>query len=178
MATPPSAIVLGILSDAHGDAEATARAADLLLARGATELVYLGDACADRVPDALAGLRTPAGAEVPTHLVAGNCDGDPQALRRYAQSIGLRFHHAPALLELGGKRLAIGHGHEPALWAQAQMWQADYLLHGHLHRRLDFTENGVRVICAGSVASPRDGLPPVAALLDLASGQLSWLELP
>lgn len=176
MKPPPSAI-LGLLSDAHGDGEATARAADLLLAHGATEIAYLGDACADRVLDALAGLRTPAGAEVPVHLVAGNCDPDPRALRRYAESLGLRFHDAPALVEIGGKRLALAHGHEPGLLAQAQAWRADCLLHGHLHRRLDAVEAGVRVVCAGSVAAPRDGLPPVAAILELPRGNLRWLEL-
>ena len=173
--------LLGLLSDAHGNAPATRRAAEQLLALGATTLVYLGDACADRVLDELAGLRTPAGEPVAVHLVPGNCDGMPGPLLRYAKDLGLDAGEAPRELSLGGKRIVFAHGHESGVFAEARKRKADIFLHGHTHMRESVFDlhlgKRMQVVCPGSVSSPRDGLPPSAALLEVESGKVVFVEV-
>ncbi|MFM1824029.1 MAG: hypothetical protein RI967_2295, partial [Planctomycetota bacterium] len=71
--------LLGILSDTHGRTSTARAAIDLLLARGATRLIHLGDVGSDAVLDLLAG--------VPATVCFGNCD-DERPLGRYAEAIG------------------------------------------------------------------------------------------
>ena len=105
-------------------------------------------------------------------------DGEVETAERSGtQGLGLTVHAEIGWLHLAGKSIAMTHGHLPRRMHEALTSRANLLLHGHLHRRLDSMENTTRVICAGSVAAPRDGLPPVAALLWPTSGQLEWLEL-
>lgn len=172
-----SPCVLGLLSDSHGRADATEHAAARLVAGGATCLLHLGDLCGEGVVDALAGHATPAGTPVGAHLVWGNCDAGSGADARYARALGIEVHDALGWLEADGKTIAFTHGHLAGRMAQALAQGADFLLHGHLHRRLDFPDGRTRVICAGSVAYPRDGLPPVAALLWPGDGRLEWVEV-
>jgi len=178
---PNTLNTLGLLSDAHGDALATRQAVAQLLRQGATCLIYLGDACDDKVLDELAGLQTAGAKPVPVHLIAGNCDRDPAALRRYAQYLELSFHEAPGVLKAAGHTIAFAHGHEPDLWEKTCAMKADFLLHGHTHARADETRKfhggQTRIVCPGSVAHPRDGLPPACALLHLPEGLVEFVVL-
>lgn len=169
--------MLGLLSDSHGRADATARAAAQLAGAGATRLLHLGDLCGESVVDALAGWTTPAGEPVQAHLVWGNCDAGSAADARYAQALGITVHDALGWLTADGRTIALTHGHLTARMGEALRRGADFLLHGHLHRRLDFRDGRTRVICAGSVAAPRDGLPPAAALLWPGEGRLQWVDV-
>ncbi len=178
---PTSPTHLGLLSDAHGNAPATRQAVAQLLRQGATCLIYLGDACDDRVLDELAGLQTAGAKPVPVHLVAGNCDRDIPALRRYAQYLELTFHTAPGVLKAAGQTLVFGHGHESDLWKKACAFGADFLLHGHTHAREDalrqHAKGRMRILCPGAVTGPRDGLPPACALLRLPEGTVEFMDL-
>lgn len=178
---PNTPAAIGFLSDAHGNAPATRQAVAQLLRQGATRLIYLGDACGDQVLDELAGLQTTGAAPVPVEVVAGNCDPDPATMARYARYLELSFHPAPGLLKTGGHAIAFAHGHEPALWTHVCALGADIFLHGHTHARADERracgDRQVRVLCPGSVASPRDGRAPACALLHLPEGRLEWVEL-
>jgi len=59
-------MIVGIMSDSHGDANATARAVSVLESHGAQVLFHCGDICAMSVLDELAGRKA--------HFVWGNCD--------------------------------------------------------------------------------------------------------
>src|ERR1041384_6645630 len=97
-------MILGLLSDTHGQPERAARAIALLREKGASAFIHCGDVCSEGVLDALAGLQA--------WVVWGNCDL-PEALRHYAASLGLPTPTGiPLRLRLDDKRIAVFHGHE------------------------------------------------------------------
>jgi succinyl-CoA synthetase beta subunit len=82
---------LGIISDTHGKAPRARAAIELLMARGATRIVHLGDVGSEAVLDLLAGIEST--------VVFGNCD-DERSLARYAQHLGLHVVHPGAIIEI------------------------------------------------------------------------------
>ena len=77
-------MLVGILSDTHGDTAAAAAGIALLQQRGVTRFLHCGDVGSGGVLDLLAGL--PAG------FVFGNCDIDRPALARYAATLRMDCH--------------------------------------------------------------------------------------
>ncbi|MFQ5423598.1 MAG: metallophosphoesterase family protein [Phycisphaerae bacterium] len=157
---------VGILSDSHGDAEATARAVALLEARGAEKLFHCGDLCSEAVLDELAGHDTT--------FVWGNCDAPTPTLRRYVAEIGLTWPQPPVIVELAGKRIGLFHGHEKDFRSAPAGDGLDYIFYGHTHVYDDRTENGCRLINPGALHRAR---VRTVALLDLASGELLFLRV-
>src|SRR5262245_59508879 len=131
-------MLVGILSDSHGDAEATGRAVSLLESRGAEALFHCGDICGERVLDELAGRRA--------WFVWGNCDDPTPGLRRYVESLGLIWPQAPVRVEMDGKRIGLYHGHERGFADALQDRSLDYVFSGHTHRRADSRDGGPRAI--------------------------------
>lgn len=143
-----------VFSDSHG-AVAPMRAAvdavkpDLVL--------HLGDYDRDR--RALAAL-CPG---LDCRGVRGNCDGpgSPERL----------------LLELGGKKLLLVHGHRQrvkedltALYLSAREAGADAALFGHTHIPCRETEGGILLLNPGSIGM---GSPPSYALLTIQDGAIT-----
>jgi putative phosphoesterase len=159
-------MVLGIMSDSHGDGAATARAIRLLLDRGAGHLVHCGDLCGTSVLDELAGH--------PCTFVWGNCDDPGRGLARYVRAIGLSLPAGPAELALDGRRIGVFHGHEPAFREAAENGRYDYLLYGHTHRYADERQGHCRLINPGALHRAR---VKTVALLDLRADALVFLEL-
>ncbi|MEY3020951.1 MAG: hypothetical protein RIS86_147 [Planctomycetota bacterium] len=157
--------LLGILSDTHGRV-ATARAAvDLLLERGATRLVHLGDVGDDSVLDLLAG--------VPATVCFGNCD-DERPLARYADAIGIEVGHPSAILEVRGMRVGLTHGHLEDALADLLDQRPDYILHGHTHEPRDDAVDGVRVLNPGAL---HRAARFTAMLLEPRGGRATWLDV-
>lgn len=149
--------ILGILSDSHGRGERTARAIEMLRTLGATHFAYCGDVCGESVLDALAGQ--------PVTMVWGNNDIGERLLYDYARLVGLATPSvAPAMLELGGRKLAIFHGHEEAF---AKVYRAAMrddialidrliggariVLYGHTHLAADDQIGSLRFINPGAL---------------------------
>lgn len=162
---------LGFISDTHGRPERARRAVALLLERGATHIVHLGDVGSESVLDLLAGL--------PATVVFGNCD-DERGLRRYAEFLGIEVAHPAAVLEvkpLGGARSArvgITHGHLEDAMAELFASNVDFLLHGHTHRVRDEQIGATRVLNPGALHRAERH---TALLLDVARGTVEWLEV-
>lgn len=159
-------MLVGILSDSHGDAAATGRAVALLKERGARRLFHCGDLCGEAVLDALAG-----------HdclFVWGNCDVPSPALRGYVAALGLAWPRQPMRVQIGGKNIAVCHGHEPDFATVSRDGGLDYLFYGHMHARADNREHGCRRINPGALH--RTAVPTVA-LLDLEQDALSFLRI-
>src|SRR5690349_17826481 len=97
-------MLIGLMSDSHGDAVMTARAIALLKEHGAEIFIHCGDICGEEVLDELA--------VVQAKFVWGNCDVPNAALRKYVQSIGLNPPDGPLHFELEGKKIGVYHGHE------------------------------------------------------------------
>jgi putative phosphoesterase len=148
-------MILGILSDTHGQAERTGEAVRVLRAAGAEALVHCGDLGSPAVLDELVVL--------PTWAVLGNTDGLNHGLIRYAEALGIRVADAaPLCIEVGGCRLAVFHGHEPEFgrlfeglsgggaWRES-LASCRYILHGHSHTPCDGQLGPWRVINPGAL---------------------------
>lgn len=172
-------MIVGVLSDSHGDARTTASAVALLEHLGAAALVHCGDIGGDDVLSELLGL--------PARFVWGNTDYESARLRRYAESIGLTPPNTvPVRWTLAGKNIAIYHGHE----RQFETWlrrgedeesergdepAVDYVLYGHTHVAADARIGGVRLINPGALHRARIY---TVATLDLVTDQLDHWIVP
>ena len=159
-------MVLGVLSDSHGDAGATARAIGLLTQHGAERFFHCGDICGE---DVLAEF---VGHDVT--FVWGNCDSPSVSTRRYVQSLGLAWPESRVELEFDGRRIAVFHGHERGFADAIEGGQFHYVLHGHTHVYADSRVNGCRVINPGALY--RAAVKTVA-LLDVSSDKVTFLRL-
>lgn len=129
----------------------------MLRTLGATQFAYCGDVCGESVLDALAGQ--------PVTMVWGNNDIGERSLYDYARVVGLATPSvAPAMLELGGRKLAIFHGHEEAF---AKVYRAAtrddialidrliggarIVLYGHTHLAADDQIGPLRFINPGAL---------------------------
>ncbi|TVQ31878.1 MAG: YfcE family phosphodiesterase [Phycisphaeraceae bacterium] len=167
--------VLGLLSDSHGDAEMTRKAARLLLEHGAETLLHLGDVCAESVLDELAGLRAPDGTPVECRVVFGNMDHDELSMSRYAETVGVKVDHPVGRYTVVGKTAAAHHGHDPRHEPAAMRAGLDYFFHGHTHRKRDEQVGGTRFINPGALHRATNY---TVALLDCASDELTFLDVP
>ncbi|MCG8408294.1 MAG: YfcE family phosphodiesterase [Phycisphaerales bacterium] len=161
-------MLVGIMSDSHGDAPVTARAVSLLENRGAKKLFHCGDLCGDHVLDELAGRDCV--------FVWGNCDAPSPVLRKYVTSLGLSWPEAPVHVTVAGKRIAVYHGHENGFF-RAKLSPdpgLDYLFYGHSHRYADDRQNGCRLINPGALY--RAAVHTVA-LLDVKADKLTFLQV-
>lgn len=159
-------MVLGILSDSHGDAGATARAIELLKQLGAERFVHCGDICGENV------LAEFVGHDVT--FVWGNCDSPLASMRRFVQSLGLAWPEGRAELDVDGRRIAVFHGHERGFSDAIESGQFHYVLHGHTHVYADSRVNGCRVINPGALY--RAAVKTVA-LLDVGADKVTFLRL-
>ena len=161
-------MLLGILSDTHGRADAMGEGMRLLRAAGAAYFVHCGDVGSEAVLDHLAG--------EPAAFVFGNNDWDRAGLRRYAEALGVRCLGAHDTLDLAGKRVAVTHGDDGALVSRIlSADRPDYLLVGHSHVPGEQRVGNTRVINPGALYRAK---VKTVALLDLSSDELRWIEVP
>jgi putative phosphoesterase len=160
-------VILGILSDTHGRADAAAEAVRVLRAAGASYFIHCGDVGSESVLDHLAG--------TDALFVFGNTDWDRRPLERYARAIGVACHGTFADLTLDGKRIAVVHGDEPRLKQRVLAGQEhDYLFQGHTHVADDERVGRTRVINPGALHRAR---VKTVATLDLARDALNFLTV-
>jgi len=160
-------MIIGIMSDSHGDADAVRRAVALLEREGVQAMFHCGDVGGEAVLDELAGHRA--------YFVWGNCDDTSLAMRRYAETLGLTVPASPPLrIELAGKRIAVYHGHERGFNAAFSDPAIDYLFFGHSHVYEDRRVNKLRAINPGALHRAR---VKTVATLDLTRDALTFLTL-
>lgn len=159
-------MLVGIMSDSHGDAGMTARAISLLESRGAKRLFHCGDICSEQVLDELAGH--------PCLFVWGNCDRPAATARLYVEHLGLTWPAHPQHVTTSGKRIGVYHGHEGDFDTAASEHALDYLFYGHTHEYADHMENGCRLINPGALYRARIH---TVALLDLKTDRLVFLQV-
>lgn len=171
-------MILGILSDTHGEGLRTRAAISVLQRAGAETFVHCGDMGDESVLDELVGLDI--------HIVCGNIDCPNTPLARYAAALGLEFGlHGPRRFTWSGRTVLAFHGHEslcqqlladsPAGEAcRAQYGACDYLLHGHTHIARDVRLGSLRIINPGALHRAR---VYTVATLDLESGAVRFWEI-
>ena len=164
-------MIVGILSDTHGRADAAIVAVRLLIARGAEQLIHCGDVGdggdGRAVLDAMAGH--------PALFVFGNNDYDEQDLSRHAGNLGIACGKRHGKIDLGGKVGVVTHGDDAKLLRRTLAEQkADYLFVGHTHLPLDRRDGRVRTINPGALyrASTK-----TVALLDTVAETVEFLAV-
>ncbi len=158
------AMKVGILSDTHDQVARTAAAVALLVDSGAEALIHCGDITVPQVVYEM-GVR-------PSYFVFGNCDDDVQGLGRAIASLGGTCLGSGGLITLGGRRLAVTHGHLEGELQRLEAMEPHYLFTGHTHCRDDRRRGKTRWINPGALHRAR---PWTVALLDLESDELSVL---
>jgi putative phosphoesterase len=145
-------MILGILSDNHGHAKRVRRALDVLRKAGAGAFVHCGDIGDADVFDELAGERC--------WFVWGNNDWPDGPLLEAARRAGLDPPtDIPLRFELGGRRIAVFHGHEREFQHLLDRLEVgdpgdadvDYVFFGHTHVPADARLGGARLINPGAL---------------------------
>jgi len=159
-------MLIGVMSDSHGDAAATAQAVKLLIERGAKKLFHCGDICGVEVLDELAGHDCV--------FVWGNCDVPSAGMRKYVAALGLPWPNSLVRVQVDGKRIGLCHGHEDDFRKAAETDGLDYLFHGHTHHPADHRQGQCRIINPGALH--RASVKTVATL-DLRTDDLRFWRL-
>lgn len=137
-------MLLGVVSDTHGDLERTRAAVRLLASFEVSEVLHCGDI---DTPEII-GLFAPW----PTHFVFGNCDHDPGALRAVIEAAGQTCHNRFGSLEIDGLPVAFLHGDDSRLLRSTiadGKWKL--VCHGHTHLVRQQWEQDTLVLNPGAV---------------------------
>ncbi|WP_435021416.1 metallophosphoesterase family protein [Tundrisphaera sp. TA3] len=159
---------VGILSDTHDKVERTRTAVELLRSEGAEALIHCGDLTTPPIVEILACL--------PAWFVLGNNDeGRAPHLERAAAASGVACLGRGGVIELGGARLGVAHGHLARDLRRVLADRPDYLLTGHSHVASDGMAGSVRRINPGAL---HRASAFTVALLDTEGGDLRFLHVP
>jgi len=162
---------IGILSDTHGNLQATATSACLFAKAGVGAVFHCGDIGGYGVLEELAAVFLPL--EVPVYAVLGNVDAYSNEWRFFPSNIGIDLLGRFGEVVVGGTRIALLHSDDRARFRKC-IAGGEYglVLSGHSHEVHDHVVGGTRCINPGSAGR---GDPGTCAVLDLASGQLAVL---
>ena len=157
---------VGILSDTHDQVARTAAAVAMLVDAGAEAMIHCGDIT---VPEVVFELDAR-----PSYFVFGNCDDDIQGLKQAIATLGGTCLEHGGLITLGGRRLAVTHGHLERELQRLEAMEPHYLLSGHTHRADDRRRGPTRWINPGALHRAKRW---TVALLDLESDELRTLTV-
>jgi uncharacterized protein len=146
-------MMIGVISDTHGDVPMTRHAIDVLDTFRVNLILHCGDV-GSRVLPLFAGRKV--------HLVGGNTD-DPDSLRAAIVDPAHTFHDQMGELEIEGCRVAFLHGHDVKLLRHTiQSGRWELVCHGHTHVSSRSREGSTLVLNPGAVS--RTSFPSVAVV--------------
>jgi hypothetical protein len=137
-------MLLGVVSDTHGDLERTRDAVRMLESLEVAQVLHCGDIGTPEIVELFSAW--------PTHFVFGNCDHEPRSLRSAIEKAGQTCHERFGSLELDGLPIAILHGDDTRLLASSiasGRWKM--ICHGHTHVARQIWENDTLVLNPGAV---------------------------
>lgn len=160
-------MLIAVISDTHDDAAITEWAVDLAVQRGAEALIHCGDLASPEIIRVCSRL--------PTHFVFGNHDADvvPE-LQKAAQQYQANCLGWGGMIELGGSKIGVTHGHMTSDLRPLLAEKPDYLLTGHTHEAADWQQEQTHRVCPGALFRAD---PPTFALLDLVKGRVEFVSL-
>ncbi|VGO14312.1 hypothetical protein PDESU_02871 [Pontiella desulfatans] len=159
----------GLLSDTHGNLEATRKAVEVFRQSGVSAAFHCGDIGSYDVLSELAFLL------VPVHAVLGNVDAYSNDWKFFPSDVGIHLHGRFGDIEVGGYRIALLHSDDSRAFNQAvSSGEYDFAFTGHSHEVHDYTEGRTRCINPGTAGR---GAPNTCAVLDLDSGLLQVAKL-
>ena len=155
---------IGVISDTHGDVEASQCALRILDSWNVSLTIHCGDVGAEVLP-LLAGRRF--------HFVCGNMDAC-DSLAQQITDPEHTFHDQFGTLEIEGCRVAFLHGHDvKRLQHSIHSGQWDLLCHGHTHAYSKSREGRTVVLNPGALSRTHC---PSLAVVDLPS--LEVIQIP
>lgn len=158
---------IGILSDTHDELARTRLAVQMLRDFGAEALVHCGDLASPPIVETLAVL--------PAWFTFGNHDSDMvPALLWAAAEFGPVCLGWGGVIEIGGRRVGVAHGHMTTDVRRVLTKQPEVLLSGHSHFPSDAVVGGVRRINPGALHRADEF---TVAVLELVSGKLRVLPV-
>lgn len=161
-------MLLGVVSDTHGQVTATREGIRMLEGFAPAAVIHCGDigsAEIVRLFDAW-----------PTHFVLGNVDlGIADELETAIRQAGQSFHGEFGSLELGGRRIAFLHGHDnPRLRRETAVGGWDLLCYGHSHALETHRVDRTVVLNPGALHRAR---PHSIAVVELTTLEVTLLKL-
>jgi uncharacterized protein len=158
-------MTIGVLSDTHGDLEATRQAVRIFDSFGVSLVIHCGDVGAAVAP-LLAGR--------PAHFVAGNMDASAPLADEINDPLHT-FHGDFGNLELEGCRVAFLHGNDARRLHQAvNSGEWDLVCHGHTHVFSSSRRGRTLVLNPGALARTHD---PSIAVVELPSLAVTRIPL-
>ncbi len=155
-------MLIGIVSDTHGNRRMVTAALAALRERGITTVLHCGDIDDAETVEMFRGFTM--------HFVFGNCDIDKGPLRAAMADIGATLHDHFGSVELVGVKLAFLHGDNSALMRDVERsGYYDFLFYGHTHQAEEHLSGPTRVINPGALHRAR---PKTFVVLDLASREV------
>jgi uncharacterized protein len=158
---------MGVVSDTHGHLGNTQKAVEALTTADVECVLHCGDIGSSEV--------VPLFGRWPTHFVFGNCDHDEEALRDVIELCGQTSHGPFGSLELGGRRIALIHGHDSRRFRETVASQEFHLVcYGHTHLPEHHYEGDTLVLNPGALfrANPR-----TIAVVELPSLAIQDIEI-
>ena len=153
---------IGVVSDSHGDF--TSLEAALTVIGEVDYVLHAGDYLRD-------SLRLSRVLTVPVIGVAGNCD----ALQ----------HPTEEIIELGGQRFFISHGHQHGVKTDttgiiqvARRHKVDVAIYGHTHVPALFVQHGILFLNPGSTSAGRKGAASSCAVLTIEDAHVDAAFIP
>ncbi len=160
-------MIIGLLSDTHGDLTYATRGYALLKSLGVTRFIHAGDVGGESILDLFAGDTL--------DFVFGNNDVDRDALASYAASIGLACHDVCGSIAIDEHVISFTHGDRPQLVQRAIADpRTSYLIVGHTHLFGKRQINMTQIINPGALH--RAKIKTVATLNPLA-GIVQWFDV-
>jgi putative phosphoesterase len=146
---------------------AVRRAVALFDQLGVDHVIHCGDVGGARVFDELVGR--------PCTFVWGNMDFAGAGQVAYLRTVGIPVPgEAPLILDLGGRRWAVFHGHEHGFQEAPGTLDVDFIVHGHTHTPRDEVRNGTRIINPGALHRTRR---KTVATLDTTTDEVKFHEI-
>jgi putative phosphoesterase len=160
-------MIVGLVSNTNGRADAMASAVSALRDRGADLIVHCGDVGGRHVLDEMAKLDSA--------FVWGDKDRDRMGLLRHAQQVKVVCFGVLGEIDLDGRRAVLVHGDDKRLVRRLlDEQQYDYLLCGHDPEGEDRKVGKTRIINPGSLhGAGSQG----CALLSTTSDEVKFLAL-
>ncbi len=137
-------MIIGIVSDTHGQIEYTRRAINVLESLDVRQVLHCGDIGSPSIVPLFDGW--------PTHFVFGNVDHDEQGLRSGIEAAGQSCHGRFGSLELEGRRIALLHSDDGRRFREtiaSDEW--DLVCYGHTHVAEQHHEQRTLVLNPGAL---------------------------
>lgn len=158
---------IGILGDTHGRVQRTQPAVEVLSQQRISAILHTGDIGSAEIVRLLDGWRC--------HFVGGNADEGLEAL--LAAAVGPRqvWHGAQGDFRIGGRRIALVHGHRRrVLEAAIASGEYDLVCYGHTHKVDERRVGPTLVINPGALFRTRR---PTCAVVDLKTMNVEFLPV-